>query len=215
MVKTGKTEMGIYPSTHKTLLERIRNGDEISWRDFYQRYSPVILHICAEYQISESESHDVLQNVMLRFFQHQLIMKYDPRKARFRTYFNQAVCSCIIDFLRRKKQHEPEISQEVPPELPVPSATDRIFAEEWREQMLQEAIDRLRNQVKPETFLAFQLTALQGKSAKETADFLKTDVNMVYVAKSRCLSHLREIVAEINRDDPDLNLDPHFRPDEK
>ena len=82
-----------------------------------------------------------------------------------------------------------------------------MFLEEWRKQMLQEALDRLRNQVKPETFLAFHLTAFQGKSAKETADFLKLDTNQVYVAKSRCIAHLKEIIAEINRDDPNLKLE--------
>ena len=207
--------MSAFPSTHKTMLEKIQTGDEVSWQEFYDRYSPVVFQAGGSYGLTTDECKDLLQNVMLKFFQHDLVMKYDSKRARFRTYFNQILCSCICDYRRQKKQLSPEIGTEKLPELPVPAEADEMFLDEWRRQMLQEALDRLRNQVKPETFLAFQLTALQGKSAKETADFLKTDVNMVYVAKSRCLARLREIVAEINRDDPELDLDPHFRPDEK
>ena len=32
------------------------------------------------------------------------------------------------------------------------------------------------------------------------------DIDLVYVAKSRCMTRLREIIAEINRDDPGLKL---------
>ena len=82
-----------------------------------------------------------------------------------------------------------------------------MIQEEWKNQMLKEALERLRNQVKPETFLAFQLTAIQGKSTKAAADFIQMDVNMVYVARSRCLARLRKIIDEINREDPELKLE--------
>ena len=195
--------MGIYPSTHKTLLERLQSGDDVSWQEFYQRYSPVILQLCLQYGISESESHDILQNVMLKFFRNDLAMKYDSEKARFRTYFNQVVRSCITDFQRKLK---PEVPEENIPEAAIPPESDELFLDEWRKQMLQEALDRLRNQVKPENFLAFHLTVFQGKSIRETADFLKTDPDAVYVARSRCTAQLKKIIEEINRDDSALNL---------
>ena len=28
-----------YPTTSKTLLDKIASGDEISWNDFYEKYS--------------------------------------------------------------------------------------------------------------------------------------------------------------------------------
>ena len=31
-----------YPTTQSSLLERVQNGDEISWNEFYFRYAPVI-----------------------------------------------------------------------------------------------------------------------------------------------------------------------------
>ena len=198
--------MSNYPSTHKTLLEKIQTGDEVSWQEFYDRYSPVIRNGAAAYGLSEHDTEEVLQEVMLKFFQHQLVMKYDAGKARFRTYFNQVLVSCIFDFLRQQKRRSPEVKMEKIPEEPVPAETDKLFLPEWQEQMLQEALDLLRTQVKPETFLAFHLTAFQGKSAPDAARFLNVDVKTVYVAKSRCVTRLQEIIREINTEDPDLNL---------
>lgn len=34
-----------YPPTRKTLLEKIKNGDEIYWNEFYSRYAPVIKYV--------------------------------------------------------------------------------------------------------------------------------------------------------------------------
>ena len=207
-MKTGRINMSAYPSTHKTMLEKIQSGDEVSWQEFYDRYSPVVIQAGGSYGLTAEECQDLTQNVMLKFFRHELVMKYDSKRARFRTYFNQILCSCIYDHLREKQQRSDEIRTEKIPEQPVPAEADNMFLDEWREQMLQEALDRLRVQVRPETFLAFHLTAFQGKSAKAAADFLKMDVNMVYVARSRCTAKLKEIIEAINRDDPGLKLDP-------
>ena len=198
--------MGIYPSTHKTLLERIRGGDDVSWQEFYERYSPAVLNICSNSGFSESEGLDILQNVMLKIFRHDLVMRFNAERARFRTYFNQIVLSCISDFRKKKRQTDPEITGMEIPETPVSAELDVMIEEEWKNQMLKEALDRLRNQVKPETFLAFQLTAIQGKSTKDAAEFIQMDINMVYVARSRCLARLRKIIEEINREDPELGL---------
>ena len=199
--------MGIYPSTHKTLLERIRTGDDVSWQEFYDRYSPAVLNICSNAGFSESEGLDILQNVMLKIFRNDLVTKFNAERARFRTYFNHIVHSCIKDFLKKKIRTEPEITCVEIPETPVPAELEEKIEVEWKNQMLKEALDRLRSQVKEETFLAFQLTAIQGKSTQDAAEFIRMDPNMVYVARSRCLARLRKIIAELNREDPELGLE--------
>ena len=198
--------MSIYPSTHKTLLERLQTGDEVSWQEFYDRYSAAVVNICTKSGFSESESLDILQNVMLKIFRNDLVMKFNAEKARFRTYFNRIVRSCIGDFGKKKRRIEPEVTGVEIPETPVPAELEARIEAEWKNQMLKEALDRLRSQVKEETFLAFQLTAIQGKSTQDAAEFIRMDPNMVYVARSRCTARLRKIIAELNREDPELKL---------
>ena len=205
-MRTGRTDMGVYPSTHKTLLERLQSGDDVSWREFYDRYSSVVLRLAAAHGIPEGECQDLLQNVMIKFFRNGLILKYDAARARFRTYFNQVLFSCITDFRRQKQQAPCDPREEEPQQLFVPPASEELFAEEWRAQMLQEALDRLRLRMKPRNFLAFHLTVFRKKKASEVAKFLDTDVDSVYVAKSRGTALLRQIVSELKSEDPELNL---------
>lgn len=205
-MKTGRFIVSNYPSTHKTLLEKIQAGDEISWQEFYERYSPIVLRGVASYGLSEQDAEEVLQDVMLKFFRNDLVTRYDAGKARFRTYFNQVIVSCIYDFLREKKKYSQEIRGEHIPDFPITSETENLFLEEWHKQMLEEALEQLRAQVKAETFLAFHLTVFLGKSIQDTADFLHLEPNMIYVARSRCIARLREIISSINQKDPGLDL---------
>ena len=199
--------MAMYPSTHKTLLEKIRSGDEVSWNEFYERYAPVIRRLASGYGLDPAECDDVLQNIMLKFFRHGLVMRYSPEKSRFRTYFNRIVHGCVCDHLRRKQRLSREIASDKLPEIPVPPEKEELFLSEWRAQMLDEALDRLRNRVSAQNFLAFHMTAIQNRTAPDVAEFLHMDVRNVYVARSRGVAMLREIVALMRQDDPDLRFD--------
>ena len=57
-----------YPSTHKTLLERVQNGEEIAWSEFYDRYKGIIRAGGSLYHFNEDEQDDLLQRVMVKFF---------------------------------------------------------------------------------------------------------------------------------------------------
>ena len=201
--------MGVYPSTHKTLLMKIQDGDEISWKEFYDRYSSAILTISSRFGLNPSEAEEVRQNVMLKIFQNKLIFSYNDERARFRTYFNRIVRSCIIDYLRKKKALTPETAMETIPEQSAPDDeldNEEIFNEEWRKQCLSDALEILKEHVEPKTFLAFHMTAFQQKKVRDVAEFLQMNTSQVYLAKSRCIAKLQNIISELQKKDPDLDL---------
>ena len=45
-----------YPTTQSSLLERVQNGDEISWNEFYFRYAPVIRAAGSGVHFNDAES---------------------------------------------------------------------------------------------------------------------------------------------------------------
>ena len=67
-----------FPSTHKSLLEKIKDGNEIFWEEFYRRYSPIIRYIGSLYRFTPEECDDLVQNVMLKFFNHSKILQTEP-----------------------------------------------------------------------------------------------------------------------------------------
>ena len=198
-----------YPTTRTTLLDRL-NRDEAAWTEFFDRYRDAIVDLGRFKGLSFDECADLVQNVMIRFF-HKVEggFKYDPTLAKFRTFFSRLVKGCIYDLLRlRERQHLAcsELSDgdsgDRPDEL-----LDMAIMEKWRYILREEALLELARRVDEKTFQAFELYALECNPPRDTAKLLGMSVGSVYVAKSRCMKILRETVARLNAEDPELKLD--------
>lgn len=192
-----------YPSTHKSLLERLQNGDEVSWSEFYDRYAPVIRFVGTLYHFNDFECNDLVQNVMMKFFDAQKNFVYRENQTRFRTWFATVIRSQAVEYIRKAGR-----GRENP--LPADESKDPFaeeFLEEWRHVMLQEAMDELRVRVDPVTFQAFELYGMQNRPASEVASLLHLSRGQLYVAKSRCMKMLREIIARKNQADGELDLE--------
>ena len=192
-----------YPTTSKTLLDKIASGDEISWNDFYEKYSPIVKALAKFKGLDAAAADDVCQQVMLQFFKQSKTFKFDPDIARFRTYFGRIVRGKIIDYYRKKRETPVEELEAVP----VDSEADDLFMNEWRKLILQEAQAELKNRVAPETYQAYELFAVQGRPAEKVAVYLDCSTNQVYQAKKRCFAMIREILLKMNETDPELQLE--------
>lgn len=195
-----------YPTTSKTLLEKISSGDEISWDEFYRKYAPVIKAV-AKYKGIEYDADDICQQVMMHFFKQSRTFKFDPGIAKFRTYLGRIVSWKIIDYYRKKRE---KLFGEYSGELdavPVDAELDKIYMAEWHKVIIAEAEDELRKRVSPDTFQAYQLYAVQGRPVEKVATFLECSANQVYQAKKRCFAMMREILLKMNEADPDLQME--------
>ena len=193
-----------YPTTSKTLLDKIASGDEISWDEFYLKYAPIVKALAKFKGLDANAAEDVCQQVMLQFFKQSKTFKFDPDIARFRTYFGKIVNTRIADFFRKKKEF---LSDEELPAIPIEPETENFFMDEWRKMLLQEAQDLLKMRVAPETYQAYELYAVQNRPVKKVAEYLDCSENQVYQAKKRCFKMMREIILELNEKDPLLNLE--------
>ena len=196
-----------YPTTSKTLLEKISSGDEISWDEFYRKYAPVIKAV-AKYKGIEYDADDICQQAMMHFFKQSKTFKFDPGIAKFRTYLGRIVSWKIVDYYRKKLSEK--LSEKLSGELdavPVDAELDKIYMAEWHKVIIAEAEDELRKRVSPDTFQAYQLYAVQGRPVEKVAAFLECSVNQVYQAKKRCFAMMREILLKMNEADPDLQLE--------
>ena len=191
------------------MLNRL-SGDEAAWAEFFDRYRDEIVDLGYFKGLSDDECADLVQNVMIRFF-HKVEggFRYDPTLARFRTFFSRLVKGCIYDLLRRRERHTVAVA-----ELPDIDGGDRpdelldmAIMEKWRRILREEALLELAQRVDDKTFQAFELYALECDTPRDTAKLLGMSVNSVYVAKSRCLKILREIVSRLNAEDPELKLE--------
>ena len=195
-----------YPTTSKTLLDKIASGDEISWNEFYEKYSPIVKALAKFKGLDAAAADDICQQVMLQFFKQSKTFKFDPDIARFRTYFGRIVNAKIINYFRRKENKE-ILVDDVMPDIPVDPEIEAIYMSEWRKTLLIEAQQKLKERVAPENYQAYELYAVQGRPVEKVAAYLDCSVNQVYQAKKRCFAMMREILLAMNEQDSELQLE--------
>ena len=88
--------------------------------------------------------------------------------------------------------HEQESSSDLHAIADEEQAT-RSWDAEWERAILEQCLAQARREVQPQTFRAFELTALQDRDAAQAAEELAIDVKAVYNAKHRLLQRIREL----------------------
>ena len=64
-------------TTKKSLLAKVRAGDEVSWNEFYEAYRPLILLCGGDCSLTPDENEELVQQVMTELFTKDIIGKYD------------------------------------------------------------------------------------------------------------------------------------------
>jgi RNA polymerase sigma factor (sigma-70 family) len=97
-----------------------------------------------------------------------------------------------------RKRHDGEISVEE-----IPQTVEKLFAEgddrweeEWKNHILNQALEDLRGAVSPLVYQAFYMLTLENMSGKEVAETLGISANAVYVYKHEAQKKLKALVAE-------------------
>jgi RNA polymerase sigma-70 factor (ECF subfamily) len=192
-----------HPSqTSSTLLGRLRRdpNDQAAWRAFVARYEPRILDWCRRWGLQECDAEDVTQGVLLNLSRSMATFVYDPSRS-FRAWLKTVTRNAWRDLVaQRKRVGVGSGDSRIGELLQTLEARDGLvqqLAEEFRRELLDEAMARVRPRVAPRTWDAFRLTALEGCSGAEVAAQLQMKVARVYVAKNEIKMMIREEVRRL------------------
>jgi RNA polymerase sigma factor (sigma-70 family) len=190
--------------TRPSLLLRLRDGaDSDSWRTFVETYAPLIYSYCRRQGLQEADAADISQDVLLQAARSLRTFEYRPERGRFRDWLGTVTRHRIARFLRCQ-QHQvravggPESDELL--ERAVTPEPDAEWTAEFNAQVLRVALERVRPQVEPTTWRAFQCVWLEHRPVVETARETGLPVDGVYAAKSRVLKRLRDEVLMLSED---------------
>ena len=176
-----------YPTTSKTLLDKLQSGDAVSWTEFFNRYREIIVSLGNLKGLTPEECDDLVQEVMLCFFKNSRTFVFNPQLARFRTYFGRIIQARIFDLLRRR-YHSNRLASGMEPGGSESETPDFLLNEallcEWRKQLLEDAFALLRERVTSETYPAFDFHMRQALPVEEVARTLSVNRQFVYTVKS-------------------------------
>jgi RNA polymerase sigma-70 factor (ECF subfamily) len=187
--------------TSLTLLGRLRQDpkDQAAWSDFVARYGPRIMQWCRGWRLQESDAQDVTQDVLLKLNRLMATFVYDPSgsfRGWLKTLTHHAWCDlaaerrrsglgddhCVVQFLGNLQAGENLVEQ---------------LDAEFRREVMDRAMERVRRRVAARTWDAFRLTALEGLSGSATAGRLEMKVARVYGAKREVKEMIREEVRRL------------------
>jgi RNA polymerase sigma factor (sigma-70 family) len=184
------------PDTPPSLLIRLRNRDDRgSWQQFFDQYWRLIYSFARQSGLAASDAEDVVQEVVTEVYKALPTFGYERTKGTFRAWLRTITQHKIADYLRKMvhRRTARPVSLKADPAAadPADSLAEQVWERYWRRNLVQVCLDRVREEVEPKTFQAFQLYTLDGWSAKETAEFLGLSVASVYAAKSRVAERVR------------------------
>jgi RNA polymerase sigma-70 factor (ECF subfamily) len=171
---------------------------ELSWEEFRGRYAPVIVGFARNMGLHTQDADDVLQDVLLAFFQVSSRFEYDPAKGRFRGYLKLITRRTIAESARRAGRAGVPSEDLDRDEMPEP---DELWDRIWDEQLFERALEEARQKFEPRTMEAFELFARRNVPAEEVAQRLGMSVNSVHHAKSRVMKEVQQIVDRFSADE--------------
>ena len=183
--------------TRATLLARMRlePGNQTTWAEFVGIYGPVVYGWCRRWNLQEADAQDVTQNVLLRLARKLPEFVYDPSQS-FRAWLKTITHHAWKDYLDSHANHERGSGDSTIGQLlDSVQARDDLFTRlesAFDQELLALAVARVKERVTPQTWEAYQLTAIEGLHGAEAAARIPMQVGQVYVAKQRVQNLLQE-----------------------
>jgi RNA polymerase sigma-70 factor (ECF subfamily) len=197
---------GADSQTSTTLLRRLRQSptDASAWREFVDRYGRMIYRWCRRWRLQQADAEDVTQNVLLALAGQMKGFSYDPAGS-FRGWLRTVTYRSWCQFARRRSKPGagvgggPNLDLLCTPE----AAADflSMIEREGERELLERAMAMVRLRVKPHTWEAFRLLALEGISGAQVAERLGMKVGTVFVARSKVQRLLQQEIKFLDRGD--------------
>ena len=185
------------PPTRPSLLLRLRDPrDGDAWAEFLDLYAPLVYGYAHKQGLQDADAADLTQDVLAAVAGAVGRLEYDPARGAFRNWLFTIVRRKLANW-RRGQRNRPDGSNETLEQCPAPQAGEAEWEAEWRERLFAWACEQVRRDVADVAWQAFARTALHGQPCKQVAADLDLNVAAVYLARSRVLARLKELVRSV------------------
>jgi len=188
-------------NTRITLLHRLRDrGDDSSWSEFVEIYTPLLFAYCRKREIKTQEAADIVQEVFRSVSRAMQSFHYDPDRGRFRAWLFTVLRNTIINHVH-KARRTPLTSRET-------QLIDRLethgqgestdWDHDYRLRLLNWAMEKIQPEFSERNWEIFVQTAQNDRSPDEVAEKFGMKRNTVAVTKYRIMQRLRQVVQSVD-----------------
>lgn len=191
------------PPTRATLLLRLRDrGDAGAWQEFVRDYGPMLYRFVRSRGLQDADASDVVQDVMRSVGMAIGRLDYEKQKGGFRAWLFTITRNKLSTYFEKQKRLGP-VGNNTDQQEMLGQAGDgnNALEQQWelehQRQLAARAIENLKPTVEPKTWTAFELTAIDGRSAEQAGAQTGLSAGAVYVARSRVTAKLRNEISRL------------------
>ncbi|MEM9064748.1 MAG: sigma-70 family RNA polymerase sigma factor [Planctomycetota bacterium] len=193
--------MHLSRTTTQLLADLKDPANSLAWEAFDSRYRPIVVGFLRKLGCNEADAQDVAQDTMARFCKLYADGKYERDKGRLRSWIVGIARYRMMSHARGDAKQIALPAGSIVGKLPDDDALEEVFEVEHRAAMLREAMNRLRaSGVGEKTVRVLELLSRDGLKPGAIAESLAMKPEEVYVAKSRGLAKLRDVLAEVRHE---------------
>ncbi|MGL6097827.1 MAG: RNA polymerase sigma factor [Fimbriiglobus sp.] len=186
--------------TSPSLLERLNDADAVAWQRLTSVYSPLVRGWLRRHGIRPDDADDLTQEVLVVVVRRYPDFRHNQRTGAFRAWLRAITVNCCRDFWKANRLRPAApggsdfggyLDQIADPSNPLAAEWDR----EHDLFVTRQLLGMIRPEFEAKTWEAFRRVAVAGEPAAAVAAALGVSTNVVFIAKSRVLSRLREEAA--------------------
>ena len=197
-----------YAKTRKSLIARLDNWeDQKTWDEFYQTYWRLIYSVAIKAGLRPEEAFDCVQETILSIAKQSKKKLYDPEQGSFKTWLMNMTRWRINDQFRKRKKDtamtggewEDERKTAVIDRIEDPNGDvlSRLWDVEWKTNVAEAALARVKAQVSPKQYQIFDFYVIRQWDATKVQEKLNVSMAQVYLAKHRVGAVLKKVLAKL------------------
>jgi RNA polymerase sigma factor (sigma-70 family) len=193
--------------TDSSLLRQVKTlSNARGWTRFYETYAPMIARFALRSNLSPAESQDVVQTTMIHLA--KTIPQFDPERGKFKSFLFTCAKWRIMDLHRARPKNTVDFqlnpaALEAKPSFdswdPNVSDFEKIWDEEWEQQIQREALEQVKKRVSGTHFQIFCLYVLEELPAAKVAEMVGVRVAQVHLVRCRVGRLVKKELAALHK----------------
>lgn len=185
-------------STRSSVLRAVADTEnKAAWNRFFDLYAGFVYSVARSRGLNDADADDVVQNVFADLARNLPTFRYDRAKGRFRSYLAGLVNWRVVDKMKSAKR-EADLKASYKEEVESAVKGDAAFEErEWQAAAMEEALRRMKPDVRPEHYAAFVASAVEGQDTEAVMKLYGLSRDNLYQIRTRLTEKLRETVAAV------------------
>jgi RNA polymerase sigma-70 factor (ECF subfamily) len=175
--------------------------DETAWAQFVDLYTPLVYGYARKQGLQDADAADLSQEVLRAVACAVGRLEYDPARGAFRNWLFTIVRHKLSNWWAGRKNRScgsgDTETHWLLEQCPAPEEGEAEWEVEWERRLFAWACEQVRREVADTTWQAFWKTAVDGQPGKQVAADLGISVAAVYLARSRILARLKELVQSV------------------